>query len=132
MKRARRSTARATGLHFMMEGCAAYEKESIGPWYRCLDGAFAARADEGSKPHLRAASTWSRHDLQSFLISVRRVAWSARNGKRERCTWPFIRLGPETAMMFLDDGAADGQPDSHSILFCCIEGLKQLVAGFRR
>ena len=34
-------------------------------------------------------------------------------------------------MMFVDDRAAERQPDSHSIAFRCIERFKELVLGLR-
>ena len=38
-----------------------------------------------------------------------------------------VRLRPETAMMSLDDGTADGEPDPHAVGFRCVEGVEQLV-----
>ena len=34
--------------------------------------------------------------------------------------------------MSLDNGLTDIQPDSHSIVLSCIEGLEEFVRGFRR
>ena len=34
-------------------------------------------------------------------------------------------------MMSFDDGAADGESDTHPVTFCCVEGVKQLVHDLR-
>src|SRR5215813_8365437 len=61
-------------------------------------------------------------DLSSKFVTTS----TARNRKRESRTWPVIRLGPEAAMMSLDDRAADGQPDTHTAALGCVEGFEQL------
>src|SRR5438876_3920089 len=58
---------------------------------------------------------------------VPRALWTTGNGKRERGTWTIVRFRPETAMMSLDDGAADREPDTHAVAFRGVEGVKQLV-----
>ena len=39
----------------------------------------------------------------------------------------IVRLCPETTMMPLDDGAADGESDTHAVALRRVEGVKQLV-----
>ena len=34
-------------------------------------------------------------------------------------------------MMSFDDGATDGESDTHPVTFCCVEGVKQLVHDLR-
>src|SRR5688572_22889394 len=51
----------------------------------------------------------------------------ARNAKQEGGAWTLVGLGPETAIMFLDDGTADGEPDTHTVAFRRVEGVKKLV-----
>src|SRR5262249_36066255 len=53
-------------------------------------------------------------------------------GELKGCSRTIIGCCPETAVMSLDNRTADRQPDSHSILFRCIESLKEFVGGFRR
>src|SRR5262245_24903262 len=48
------------------------------------------------------------------------------NRKQKGGTWAVIRLCPETAVVSLDDGAADGEADSHAVAFRRVEGLEQL------
>ena len=55
------------------------------------------------------------------------AVWTAGNGKREGGTWSIVRLCPETTMMPLDDGAADGEPDAHAVALRRVEGIEQLV-----
>src|SRR5215467_11732452 len=69
--------------------------------------------------------------LRSRFRGAPWTARSARNRKRERDTWPDVRLGPEAAMVSLDDRVTDRQPDSHSIGLGCIECFKELVLGLR-
>src|SRR5205823_3933245 len=53
--------------------------------------------------------------------------WTAGHGKGECGTWAIVWLCPETAVMSFDDGAADGEADTHAVAFRCVEGVKQLV-----
>src|SRR5215467_4260886 len=105
-----------------------------------------ASADENAlvaKPDSRSKSgSDSRTDSSSSTIdtserlsvmsaSWRRRVWNASrnagNGKREGGTGTVICLCPETSMMSLDDGATDGEPDTHAVGFRCVEGVEQLV-----
>src|SRR4029450_3217763 len=49
------------------------------------------------------------------------------NGKRKGDAWTVIRLCPKTAVMSLDDRAADGEADTHAVAFCRVEGVEQLA-----
>src|SRR3977135_1324879 len=51
----------------------------------------------------------------------------AGNGKREGGNWDIVRLCPETTMMSLDDGAADGESDAHAVALRRVKRVKQLV-----
>ena len=51
----------------------------------------------------------------------------AGNGKREGGARAIVRLCPEAAVMSLDDGAADGEPDAHAVALRRVEGVEQLV-----
>src|SRR5262245_8908945 len=48
------------------------------------------------------------------------------NRKQKGGARTFIRLCPKTAVMSLDDGAADGQADTHPVAFRRVEGVEQL------
>src|SRR4026209_2491622 len=48
------------------------------------------------------------------------------NRKQKGGTWTVIRLCPKTAVMSLDDGAADGEADTHGVAFRRVEGVEQL------
>src|SRR6188472_3293272 len=48
------------------------------------------------------------------------------NRKQKGGTWTVIRLCPKTAVMSLDDGAADGEADTHAVAFRRVEGVEQL------
>src|SRR4026207_127187 len=48
------------------------------------------------------------------------------NRKQKGGTWTVIRLCPKTAAMSLDDGAADGEADTHAVAFRRVEGVEQL------
>src|SRR5215472_19126425 len=52
--------------------------------------------------------------------------WATGNGKGEGGTGTVVSLCPQTSMMSLDDGTADGEPDTHAVGFRCVEGVKQL------
>src|SRR5262245_8658473 len=105
-----------------------------------------ASADENAsaaKPNSRSKSgSDSRTDSSSSTIdtserlsvmsaSSRRRVWNTRrtagNGKREGGTRTVVCLCPETSMMSLDDGATNGEPDTHAVGFRCVEGVEQLV-----
>src|SRR5262245_58301101 len=58
---------------------------------------------------------------------ARNALWSAWNGKREGSAGAIVQLHPKAAMMPLDDGPADEEPDTHAVAFRCVEGVKQLV-----
>src|SRR5690348_10805124 len=47
------------------------------------------------------------------------------NRKQKGGTWTVIRLSPKTALMSLDDGAADGEADTHAVAFRRVEGVEQ-------
>src|SRR5215472_10769020 len=51
----------------------------------------------------------------------------ARNGKVESRSRTIIQRCPQATMMSLDNGAADRQPDSHSVLFCRVRRFKEFV-----
>src|SRR5262245_34663695 len=48
------------------------------------------------------------------------------NGKQEGGTWTVIRLCPKMAVMSLDDGAADGEANTHAVALRRVEGVEQL------
>src|SRR6185369_7567025 len=48
------------------------------------------------------------------------------NRKQKSGPRTVIRLCPKTAVMSLDDGAADGEADSHAVAFRRVEGVEQL------
>src|SRR5215469_17921658 len=50
---------------------------------------------------------------------------TTRNRKRERRSWPVIRLGPEPALMSFDDRAAKRQADTHTSALRRVEGFEQ-------
>src|SRR2546430_13067094 len=58
---------------------------------------------------------------------VRNALWTAGNGKREGGTRSVIRFCPESTVMSLHDGAADGEPDTHAVALRRVEGVEQLV-----
>src|SRR5712691_8774874 len=105
-----------------------------------------ASADENAsaaKPNCRSKSgSDSRTDSSSSTIdtserlpvmsaSPRCRPWNALgtdgNGKGEGGTGTVVSLRPQTSMMSLDDGATDGEPDTHPVGFRCVEGVKQLL-----
>src|SRR6476660_7010058 len=53
------------------------------------------------------------------------------NRKQKGGTWTVIRLCPKTAVMSLDDGAADGEADTHAVAFRRVEGVEQLGHALR-
>ena len=57
---------------------------------------------------------------------------STRNGKRKCSSRPIIRCRPQTSVMGLDNGAADGESDSHAVGFGRVEPFEDLVRCFRR
>ena len=65
------------------------------------------------------------------MCCVRDVFWIAGNQEGEGGTWPIIPLCPQTAMMSFDDGATDGEADTHPVTFCGVEGVKELVHRLR-
>src|SRR6185436_15361829 len=48
------------------------------------------------------------------------------NRKQKGGPWTVVRLRPKTAVMFLDDGAADGEANTHAVAFRRVEGVEQL------
>src|SRR5258705_12887479 len=72
------------------------------------------------------AHVWASRPPHRGVPSVNAL-WVNGNGKREGCTRAIVRLCPQTPMMALDDGTADGEPDSHPVGLRCVEGVKQLV-----
>ena len=63
----------------------------------------------------------------SLQVRVRDALSTAGNRKREGGTWSIVRLCPQTAMMSLDDGAADGESDSHAVALRREKSVEQLV-----
>src|SRR5215467_3006029 len=57
--------------------------------------------------------------------------WTARNRKREGSSWALIFLGPEAAMMSLNDRATERQSDTHTALLRRVEGFEQPLKIFR-
>src|SRR6266480_1629002 len=53
------------------------------------------------------------------------------NRKQKGGTWTVIRLCPKTAVMSLNDGAADGEADTHAVAFRRVEGVEQLGHALR-
>ncbi len=62
--------------------------------------------------------------LVDASFGARQRIESTRDGKRKCRSRTIIRCGPKTSLMSLDDGVADGQPDSHAVTFCCVERIK--------
>ena len=60
-------------------------------------------------------------------LSLRR----ARDSKRKRSSGSVIGGCPQTTVMSLNNRAAHMQPDSHPIVFRCIERFEKFVRSFR-
>src|SRR5215469_8833036 len=63
----------------------------------------------------------------SSRCRVRNARRIAGNGERESGTGSVVCLRPETAVMPLDDGATDGEPDTHAVGLRGVESVEQLV-----
>ena len=53
--------------------------------------------------------------------------WTGRNRKRERGAWAVVRLCPKAPLMFLDDGAAHRQSDTHALNLRRVERIEKFV-----
>ena len=60
-----------------------------------------------------------------LLSCILRAARAPGDRKRECDPWPLIRLGPEPALMSLDDRTAERQPDTHTPVLRRVEGFEQ-------
>src|ERR1700756_3251963 len=89
-----------------------------------LETPIAALLRQISYPKCAVRSTTSPAITSPLRSHVLSAAWTARNRKRERGSWPVIRLDPESALMFLDDRAADRQSDTHTAALACVEGFE--------
>src|SRR5215469_2747891 len=56
---------------------------------------------------------------------------AARDSKRKCGSGSIIGCCPKTSMMSFDNGMANMQPDSHSIVLGCVESLEEFVRSFR-
>src|SRR5215831_9780301 len=77
---------------------------------------------------MHGAAGASRGLLRRHIL---RAAGTTRNRERERGSWPVIRLGPKSALMSLDDRAADRQPDPHTAGFGRVKGFEQPLKALR-
>src|SRR5262249_36094227 len=68
-------------------------------------------------------TAWGSWMPQRGLPSRSLAHW---NRKQEGRTWTVIRLCPEMAAMSLDDGAADGEADTHAVALRRVEGFEEL------
>src|SRR5262250_803178 len=104
---------------------SADENASAAKPNSCSKSGSDSRMDSSS------STTDTSERLSVMSASSRRRVRNARrtagNGKREGGTGSVIRLRPETATMSLDDGATDGEPDTHAVGLRCVEGVEQLV-----
>src|SRR5271166_5430765 len=57
----------------------------------------------------------------------RQTLGSARDRKRKCNPWTVIWHRPQTAMMTLDNGATDGESDSHTVILGGVERLEEPV-----
>src|SRR5215468_4533048 len=79
-----------------------------------------------------SSSTTDTSECSSVMSASSRCrVWNARrtagNGEREGRTGAVVGLRPQTSVMSFDDGATDGEPDTHALGFRRVEGVKQLV-----
>src|SRR6516225_5920367 len=90
-----------------------------------------SKSGSDSRTDSSSSTTDTSERLSVMTASSPCLVWSARrtagNGKREGGTGTVVCLRPETSMMPLDDGATDGEPDTHAVGFRRVEGVKQLV-----
>ena len=68
--------------------------------------------------------------MTSFGVS--QTLECTRDRKRKCRSGPIIRRRPETSLMSLNNGATDGESDSHAVGFGGIERFEDLVRGLRR
>src|SRR6516225_3605450 len=90
-----------------------------------------SKSGSDSRTHSSSSTTDTSERLSVMTASSRHRVWNARrtagNGKREGGTGTVVCLRPQTSMMSLDDGATNGEPDTHAVGFRCVEGVEQLV-----
>src|SRR6266849_5975013 len=55
----------------------------------------------------------------------------SRNGKGKRGSRTIIQCSPYAAMMTLDNGATDGQADTHTVTLCRVERIKESLGALR-
>src|SRR5215469_16958942 len=104
---------------------SADENASAAKPNSCSKSGSDSRMDSSSSTidtseRLSVMSASSRRRVRSALRT-------AGNGKREGGTGTVVCLGPQTSMMSLDDGATDGEPDTHAVGFRCVEGVEEHV-----